>query len=299
MKKIAFAILTSFVAGGAFAAPDWANVKPMKLTLFYPGQSSLEWVMDKAEHSAVPDIVNKGRTCAKCHIGDANEVGDKIVKGQPAGNKKASIEPKPIAGKAGFVPVQLQVAHDGQKIYFRLEWSSPKGGAPKLDNKNEVKATLLFDGGGTVDSANLNGCWATCHDDLRTMKSAKDDKTTKHIKDANLATGKFYDLMQFRSGKGEKPVDGYVADKRVMEGGKSLVKAEGKKDGDKWVVTFERELAGKGTGDHTIAPGKMYNFGVAIHEDYSNARYHYVSLGYQFALDEQGKEKNQINVVKQ
>jgi cytochrome c-type protein NapC len=84
-----------------------------------------------------------------------------------------------------------------------------------------------------------------------------------------------------------------------MEGGKSLVKAEGKKEGDKWVVTFERELAGKGTGDHSIAPGKMYSFGVAVHEDYSNARYHYVSLGYQFALDEQGKEKNQINVVKQ
>jgi hypothetical protein len=84
-----------------------------------------------------------------------------------------------------------------------------------------------------------------------------------------------------------------------MEGGKSLVKAEGKKDGDKWVVTFERELAGKGTGDHTIAAGKMYNFGVAIHEDFSSARYHYVSVGYQFALDEQGKEKNQVNVVKQ
>lgn len=299
MKKIALAILGSFVAGGACAAPDWSAVKPVKLTLFYPGQASLEWVMDKAEHSAVPDILNKGRTCAKCHLGDANEVGDKIVKGQPAGNKKAPIEPKPIPGKAGFVPAQLQIAHDDSKIYFRLEWESPKGGAPKQDDKNEVKATILFDGGGTVEGANLNGCWATCHDDLRTMKNAKDDKTSKHIKDANLAGGKFYDLLQFRSGKGEKPVDGHIAEKRVMEGGKSLVKAEGKKDGNKWVVTFERELAGKGTGDHTIAPGKMYNFGVAIHEDYSNARYHYVSMGYQFALDEQGKEKNQINVVKQ
>ena len=299
MNKIAFAVMGLFAAGSVAAAPDWGSVKPVKLTLFYPGQSSLEWVMDKAEHSAVPDIVDKKRTCAKCHMGDANEVGDKIVKGGPVGNKKASIEPKPIAGKAGHLPVQLQIAHDGNKIYFRLEWNSPKGGAPKQDNKNDMKATILFDGGGTVESANLNGCWATCHDDLRSMKTAKDDKKTKYIKDADVAGGKFYDLMQFRSGKGEKPVDGYVADKRVMEGGKSLVAAEGKKEGDKWVVTFERELAAKGTGDHTIAAGKMYNFGVAIHEDYSSARYHYVSLGYQFALDEQGKEKNQINVVKQ
>ena len=299
MKKIAFAVMTAFAAGSTIAAPDWSKVAPVKMTLFYPGQSSLEWVMDKAEHSAVPDIVEKKRTCAKCHTGDANEVGDKIVKGGPVGNKKASIEPKPIAGKAGHVPVELQTAHDGSKIYFRLTWNSPKGGAPKQDSKNDMKVTLLFDGGGTVESANLNGCWATCHDDLRSMKSAKDDKKTKYIKDADLAGGKFYDLLQFKSGKGEKPVDGHVIDKRVMEGGKSLIKAEGKKEGDKWVVTFERELAGKAPGDHTIAAGKMYNFGVAIHEDFSNARYHYVSLGYQFALDEKGKEKNQISVVKQ
>jgi len=299
MKKIAFAIMGMFVAGGVAANPDWSKAAPVKMKLFYPGQSSLEWVMDKAEHSAVPDIVEKKRTCAKCHMGDANEVGDKIVKGQPAGNKKASIEPKPIAGKAGFVDAQLQATHDGNKIYFRLEWNAPKGGAPKQDNKNEMKVTLMFDGGSTVEGANQNGCWSTCHDDLRSMKSAKDDKKTKYIKDADLASGKFYDLLQFKSGKGEKPVDGYVTDKRVMEGGKSLVKAEGKKEGDKWVVTFERELAGKGTGDHTIAAGKMYNFGIAVHEDFSNARYHYVSLGYQFALDEQGKEKNQVNVVKQ
>lgn len=299
MKKIAFALMGAFAAGSVVAAPDWSKADPVKLTLFYPGQASVEWTLDKAEHSAAPDITDKKRTCAKCHLGDANEVGDKIVKGGPAGNKKAPLEPKPIAGKAGFLPVVLQTAHDGNKIYFRLEWESPKGGAAKQDSKNEVKATILFDGGGTIEAANLNGCWATCHDDLRTMKSAKDDKKTKYVKEGDLASGKFYDLIQFRSGKGEKPVDGYVADKRVMEGGKSLVKAEGKKEGNKWVVTFERELAGKGTGDHTIAPGKMYNFGVAIHEDYTGARYHYVSMGYQFALDEKGKEKNQISVVKQ
>jgi hypothetical protein len=299
MKKIAFAVMTALAAGGAAAAPDWSKATPVKMTLFYPGQSSLEWVMDKAEHSAVPDIVNKGRTCAKCHLGDANEVGDKIVKGQPAGNKKAPIEPKPIAGKAGFVPVLFQAAHDGDKIYFRLEWETPKGGGEKMDKKNDVKATIMFDGGGTVEGANLNGCWATCHDDLRTMKTPKSDEKKKYIKDADLGAGKFYDYIQFRSGKGEQPIDGYIAEDRVREGGKSLVKAEGKKEGNKWVVTFERKLGALGKGDHAIVPGKLYNFGVALHEDSTNYRYHYVSVGYQFALDEQGKEKNQINVVKQ
>ena len=123
MKKIAFAVLSTFVAGGALAAPpDWSKVDAVKMNLIHPGQASLEWVMDKAEHSAVPDIVEKKRACSKCHLGDAKEVGDKIVKGQPAGNKKAPIEPKPDANKAGFVPVEFKAAHDGSKIYFRLEW---------------------------------------------------------------------------------------------------------------------------------------------------------------------------------
>ena len=108
------------------------------------------------------------------------------------------------------------------------------------------------------------------------------------------------DLMQYRSGKGEKPVDGYVTDKRHMEDGKSLVKAEGVKEGNKWVVTFERTLAAGGKGDHAIGADKVYNFGFAIHEDFTEARYHYVSLGYQFGLDKTvAGVKQYYNVTKQ
>lgn len=286
MKRIALAVMGAVFAGGAFAAPpDWSKVTERKIKVFYPGQASLEWVMNKPDHSAVPDIVDKKRACAKCHEGDANEIGDKIVAGQPVGSSKSVLEPKPPAGKVGWLPVSFKAAHDGEKAYFRFEWVPPKVGDMKMDKTNEMKITMLFDGGNTVDGADLNGCWATCHTDLRSMKDAKDDKKTKYVKGADLASGKFYDLMQFRSGKGEKPVDGYVTDKRVMEGGKGLVKAEGVKEGNKWVVTFERNLAGGGTGDHAIAPGKIYNFGFAIHEDHTEARYHYVSLGYQFGLD--------------
>ncbi|MBL0123173.1 MAG: hypothetical protein IPP88_10760 [Betaproteobacteria bacterium] len=300
MKKVLVAVVGMLAAGSAMADVDWSKVPPRKMTLFYPGQSGLEWIMNKADHSAVPDIVEKKRTCAKCHEGDASEIGDKIVAGKPVGYSKTVLEPTPPPGKVGSIPVSFQSAHDGNKIYFRFEWVPPKIGDKKLDAKNEVKLTMMFDGGGTVEGANLNGCWSTCHMDLRSMKNAKDDKKQKYIKDANLAGGKFMDLIQYRSGKGEKPVDGYVSDARHMEGGKSLVKAEGKKDGNKWIVTFERTLAGSGTGDHTIAADKVYNFGFAIHEDHTNARFHFVSLGYQFGLDKAVPDvKSYINVIKQ
>ena len=114
MNKIAVAVMGMFVAGGSFAAPpDWSKVPERKIKLFYPGQASLEWVMSKNDHSAVPDIVDKKRPCAKCHEGDANEIGDKIVAGKPVGSSKVSLEPKPPAGKVGWLPVTFKAAHDG------------------------------------------------------------------------------------------------------------------------------------------------------------------------------------------
>ena len=297
-KMIAVAVMTMSIAGAACAAPDWSKVPARKVTLFYPGQAGLEWVMNVTDHSAVPDIVNKKRFCAKCHEGDANEIGDKMVTAKPVGSSKSVLEPAPIAGKAGSVPVTVQIAHDDSKIYFRFEWESPKAtGGKMMDAKNEVKLAMMFDGGGTVVGSEINGCWATCHTDLRTMSNGKDDKRTKYIKNPDLASGRFMDLIQYRSGKGEKPVDGYVDSERHMEGGRSLVKADGKKEGGKWIVTLERELAGKGKGDHSIVADKVYNFGFAIHEDHASARYHYVSLGYQFGLDKANADaKNYINV---
>lgn len=287
-------------AASTITALDWSKVPSRKIKAFYPGQAALEWVMNKADHSSASDIIEKKRACAKCHEGDANEIGAAIVAGKPVGVSKTVLEPNPPAGKVGFIPVNFQATHDGSKIYFRFEWVPPRIGTKKLDPKNEVKVTMMFDGGGTVEGSELNGCWATCHTDLRTMKDAQDDKKTKYIKDADLGSGKFMDLIQFRSGTGEKPVDGWIDTERHMETGKTQLKAEGIKDGNKWVVIFERPLAVAGKGNHTISGDKVYSFGFAIHEDYTNSRFHYVSLGYQFGLDKPDSGvKSFIDVQKQ
>ena len=132
------------------------------------------------------------------------------------------------------------------------------------------------------------------------MPNQKSDQQTKYVSGGAVSGGKYYDLIQFRSGKGQNPIDGWVDGERHMDGGKSQLKAEGRKEGNKWIVTFERALAGGGKGDHVITADKVYNFGFAIHEDFTNARFHYVSLGYQFGLDKPNPGvKNYIDVQKQ
>ena len=124
------------------------------------------------------------------------------------------------------------------------------------------------------------------------MPDGKDDKKTKYVTGGSVASGKYYDLLQWTS-KGAK-FDGFVADRRVMDGGKALVEAKGEKKGDEWAVVFTRKLAGA-DGDIALAPGKTVNFGFAIHDDHTHGRFHHVSLGYTLGLD----AKADISAAKQ
>ncbi len=328
-------VLGMMSAVPALAGPDWSKVPAKELPAFFPGPSGLQWILEKPDHSAANQILEKNRGCAYCHDEDAPDIGALMVAGKPVGQGKVVLETHPPKGKRGAMPVTVQATHDGQNLYLRFEWEAASGAAEKkLDPKNEVKLAVMFDDAKVAD-AKLTGCWATCHMDMRGMPdvaaAAKqhpkakalgwEEGPTKYIREsrtaldsknkprggwdklksdaeleAALKEGKFMDLIQFRSGKGEKPVDGYVLESRHMDGGTSLVKAEGGKQGNKWVVTFERKLAGSGRGDHTLAPGKLYNVGFAIHENHANARFHHVSLGYSLALD---NPKADINAVKQ
>lgn len=261
--------------GAANAAPpaDWSKVAGTDITVFYPGVSPMEWITKGTEHGGARAL-RKGDTCADCHSDETNKMGQLIASGQ-------KIEPAPIAGKAGFIPVKVQAAHDGDTLYLRFSWKQPKGGAAKMDAANPMKIAFMLDAG-KVEGAEQSGCWASCHADSRTMPGAADTKK-KYVKGGALAGGVFYDLVQWRSGE-KKAFDGHVADTRVMEGGKALAAAEGKLDGDTWSVVFARKFTGA-EGDVALAAGKTYNFGFAIHDDHAAGRFHHVSLGYKLGID--------------
>jgi hypothetical protein len=276
--QIGVSALFTLAAGAALAAPpDWSKVPAAKFTLLYPGASTLEWVTKVSDHGGARGLKN-GETCASCHNDDGPEIGKKIASG-------AKLEPTPIKGKAGSIPVSVQAANDGDKLYLRFSWKQPAGGGTeKMDKDNQVKLTVALEDN-KVDGANLLGCWVMCHGDVRTMPGVSDDKKTKYVKGGSLASGKFIDLIQWASKTGKS--DGYVADKRVMTGGKALVEAKGEQKGDEWTVVFTRKLAGiSSEGDIALASGKTYNIGFAIHDDYSAGRFHDVSLGgYTLGID--------------
>ena len=193
---------------------DWSKVPATNMTLFYPGQSGLEWIMSDAHQSKDGKDqghkeVAKGTDCYFCHEGDEAKMGDNIVKGGP-------LEPMPVTGKPGSVDMAVQVAYDDDKAYFRAQWKTRnpypgdahpfwrfdgKGwkayGHPKLDKEvqdgsqpgiYEDRFSLLIDDG-NVPNFNVHGCWLSCHNGQRDMpdKAGKEEvKAHPILGDAGL-----------------------------------------------------------------------------------------------------------------
>ena len=297
MNKIlitsALGLMLVSMAGSVLAVPDWSSVPSRKVTVFHPGTSGVEWILNGIQHGGAVGL-KKGERCISCHEDEKTQSidinADKIMKAETL--KSDKLEPTPISNHVGTVPVTVQAANDGTNLYLRFSWKEPKGGMDKMDKDNPVKLAVMLEDnkvvakdakGKEVQIGMAGGCWGTSHTDARTMPGA-DDKKTKYVTGGSLANGNYYDLMQWKSGKGAKPVDGYVADKRVMTGGTALVGAEGKKEGDTWTVTFTRKLTG-GNGDIALVSGKTYNMGFAIHSDNTAGRFHHVSFGYSLGID--------------
>ncbi|OUS32057.1 cytochrome C552 [Thalassotalea sp. 42_200_T64] len=104
----------------------------------------------------------------------------------------------------------------------------------------------------------------------------------------------FMDIVRYKSGS-KQVEDGQILAQRKMHGGQGAQAVANLSNGT-WTVEIKRKLKSSKAGDVSIEAGKVYNFGFAIHDDYSNARYHHVSFGYKLALDNSEAE---INAIKQ
>jgi hypothetical protein len=262
--------------------PKWDRLEPTELMLFYPGIAAIEWVLgdiriDRERHQGAR-VFKMGDRCIECHLEDPEELVD-IGNAIAAGER---MEPTPIAGKPGTIPVTVKAAYDDDVLYLKFRWQQPPAsGAAPMDPENPMKIGFMLDAG-EVEFADQGGCWASCHADARGMPDA-DETRTKYVTGGSLADGVFLDLLQWRSGQDEA-IDGHVAESRVMEGGKALKGASGQLQDGEWTVVFKRKFAG-GEGDVTLEKGGVYTLGVAIHDDHSAGRFHHVTMGYTLGID--------------
>lgn len=169
------------------ATIDWSRVPTKTLTLFYPAQSSYQWLRG-AEHPGAA-LVAQGGACLTCHKDQEEKLGNNLVKA----NK---LEPTPVDGKNGAVKLAMQVAYDDENAYFRFQWRTrnpyPGDAYPfyRFDGKEwkaygaqklsaavrkgeqpgiyEDRLSMMIDDGGVPAFAG-QGCWLTCHDGMRDM----------------------------------------------------------------------------------------------------------------------------------
>jgi len=155
------------------ASIDWSGVEPAEVTLFYPGQASMEWILTGSDHGGKRPFL-KGDRCFECHEDEEVDIGDLIVAGD-----KDDVEPTPIPGKRGSILVNIQAAHDADNLYMRFQW--PEGEhAPipfveggKMDPNNPIKLAIMLstdsEDDPKVEFAERAGCWQTCHHDVNYM----------------------------------------------------------------------------------------------------------------------------------
>jgi cytochrome c-type protein NapC len=112
------------------------------------------------------------------------------------------------------------------------------------------------------------------------LKSAEDLKGAAE-------SGHFMDIVRYKSGNKEVE-DGHILEQRVMSGGQGAEFTAELNSGT-WSLVMKRKLNSDKPGDLSLETDKIYNFGFAIHDDFSAARFHHVSLGYKLGFDNDDK----------
>jgi len=155
---------------------DWSAIEPKEITLFYPGQASMEWNLKGSDHGGKRAFVT-GDRCFDCHEDEEVDIGDLIISGEKA-------ETTPIPGKRGSIVVNIQAAHDADNLYLRFQWEDTEhvaipfidGG--KMDPDNPIKLAIMLatdsEDDPKVEYAERSGCWQTCHHDLNYMPHQPD-----------------------------------------------------------------------------------------------------------------------------
>ncbi|MBM4443077.1 MAG: hypothetical protein FJ027_21915 [Candidatus Rokubacteria bacterium] len=197
------AAIFASAAGSAIAADaakiNWSAAPKSEITLFYPGQASYQYLLSEA-HGKGAKGVREGRSCVRCHEGEEASIGNTIVSGK-------RLEPNPIVGLRGTIPLTVQAAYDSENLYLRFSWPAKEAGAfheyvvyqdgkwteygghrakaavasGKMRASYEDRLAIMLGDGKGVPAFRNQGCFITCHNDMRFMPNeAKSDAVAAH-----------------------------------------------------------------------------------------------------------------------
>ncbi|MCH9697284.1 MAG: cytochrome c-552 precursor [Gammaproteobacteria bacterium] len=298
-KRLSIVILL-FVNNTAFAI-DWSKVTAKQMTLFYPGQSSWEWLLTANDHSGAKNI-RKGKTCIECHAEEEPEMGTTLL-------ATSQTQLALLKGKSGSMLASVKMAYDTEMIYVQISWKDGKTqSTEKIDKEYASRVTLMLDDGHVTEAARA-GCWSTCHDDAMAMPSADANKDIskylarsrtkitrngggenyKPAEDLNamISNGIFMEFWQARLNTDQPAiaVDGYILDQRHRNE-QPLVTVKAALNDGRWTVEFSRKLLANAPLHKNIISDQSYVIGFAIHDDYANHRHHFVSFGRSFVLEQ-------------
>ncbi|WP_171228834.1 NapC/NirT family cytochrome c [Ruegeria sp. HKCCA4008] len=314
---------------------DWNAVAAADLKLFYPGQASFEWVQNGKFHGGARPLTKGGDQCTTCHAKELDTIGNKIVAGgdlepTPIPGKRGVIDATVQAAHDDEnLYIRLQWPDAGHNPVPFVD-----GG--KMDPDNQIKVAMMITGTGIElgdqvgcwASCHADNTYMPFAPEADAIAANADvagrlnatDTVTKYISESRtdvevkgrrgkalggwdklkaeeqieqyLADGTYLDLMRvYADGSA---TNGYLLEQRVVNDGEIAATAE--LSGGMWTVVFTRPLNSGAPGDVPLEAGKTYTVGFAIHDDFTAARFHHVTLNTSLALDD---DSAFINVVKQ
>ena len=137
MQKLSLLVGISVIAAAGCAsvatgpqAIDWNKIPSSKVALYYPGQSSYQWLRSEAHKGAAKETA-RGDSCTSCHDDPKEEQlqGAKILKG----NHPLEPQATALKGKNGHIDMTVQAAYDDKNAYLRFQYKTNNPNHPGND----------------------------------------------------------------------------------------------------------------------------------------------------------------------
>jgi cytochrome c-type protein NapC len=298
----------------------------------------MEWVMTGKDHGGARPFIKAGDRCTTCHDKEAADMGEKMVTGKkaeptPIEGKRGSIpvtvesthdndnlylrfswedgEHVPVPFVEGGKmdpenPMKLALMFATNEVEYADRsgcWGTCHHDLRTMPHAPDAEAMAASAAAGRLD---LSDGVTKYIKESRTKVEVKGRrgkkrggwdklKTPEELK-AGMEAHKFMDIARYKSGKAVTE-SGHILEQRDLHAADGVEMSAENRDG-MWTLVVKRKLDPASPEHLSLAKDKVYNFGFAIHDDYSNARFHHVSLGYKLGFDNDG-EGIEVNATAQ